>query len=426
MSLDSPTGSVLDTKETFLQFSRDNESHPQQNQALSLYFKSLYKVRNLKLAEALEKSHFYDNDTVEKTIRSLRYCNSVSVIQDNGTGSLYRCSLSCKNKFCYLCCRAKSAKLSNRLFTHLLEDRGQYSFYFLTLTLQHNDKIRKGLYLKELKQLMNKLYRSKIFTKHFTTATNKIGIIQAFENKISTKGNHIHSHNLIMCDKIKAKVIEVENDIRNKWKKLSGGSHQIRLDLVRGDKDGNDILGAVKELFKYSIKTNDSNRISIKEADRIGYWMIKTKGQNMLNARGLLRGHGITALKCKYDEKPERLITPDTKYYVGKSSEIEYNYSKYKKHTPEERQKLYTDVAITDISKAIDITDVADEIEFSFQLGLKADDLLEHFKELKEKVNEECWYNENDHREIFDKVTGELKRVEKSNFPSRKLTNDFY
>lgn len=415
--------SVLDTKETFRQKSAEtsiNTGVP--NPDLPTFFKSLYKVRNYRLADALEKSHFSENPEVLKVIRNLRFCNSVSVIE-NTNGSIYRMNMSCKNKFCYLCCRAKSAKLSSRMMALLddkFTDRAKYHFYFLTLTLQHNDKVRRSLYLKELKDLMNKLYKSKLFTTHFTSDRNKkVGIIQAIENKITKKGNHIHSHNLIMSNKIKIPVNQLESLIREKWKRLSKGSYQIKLDLVRSNnKNSNDVLGAVKELFKYSIKTDDSNRISNKEADRIAYWIIKTKGQNMINARGLLRGHGITALKCKYDEKPERNIDNDSKYFLVRPSKLVYNYSLYKKSSKEERSLLKKDVKLLDMPGALDITSVADDIEFVFSQDLKANEIFDVFdKRINEKYeydNTECWFDGNT-KEVIDKSTGEVLRREFKN-----------
>lgn len=413
--------SVLDNKETFLQFqSNINASNDTKNEALPLFFKSLYKVRNLRLADSLEKCHFAEHDEVNKVIRNLRWCNSATVLEDSN-GTIYKMNLSCKNKFCYLCCRAKSAKLSSRMMALLddkFDDRSKYSFYFLTLTLQHNEKVRRALYLKELKKLMNELYRSKVFKKHFTShhPKQKIGIIQAFENKISKNGNHIHSHNLIMCSRVTIPIMELENLIRDKWKKLSNGSFQIKLDLVRNKDNSDNVFGAVKELFKYSIKTNDSNFISKKEADRIAYWMIKTKGQNMINARGLLRGHAITSAKCKYDEKPEKLINKDSKYYLAKSAELKFTHSLYKKHSSEDRKLINKEVKLLDMSKALDITDVADDIDFAFSLGLKADELFDYFKRHIEESKEACWFTPSGTKEVFDIDTGIIKRVERMNY----------
>lgn len=427
-----PSFSVLDTKETFLQKSaKTPENTGSSNQALKTYFKSLYKVRNYRLADALERSHFAENEEVLKVIRNLRFCNSVCVLE-NTEGNIYRMNMSCKNKFCFLCCRAKSAKLSSRMMALLndkFQDRAKYHFYFLTLTLQHNDKIRKGLYLKELKSLMNKLFKSKAFTDNFTTDCdkNKIGIVQSFENSISKKGNHIHSHNLIMCNRVTNNINLIQNEIKIKWKKLSGGSDQIRLDLVRSKgKDNNDVLGAVKELFKYTIKTNNSNKISRLEADRIAYWMIKTKGQNMINARGLLRGYGITANKCKYDAKPERNLNDRSKYFLVRPSKLIYNHSLYKKHSIQERQNVINNVKLIDTPGALDITDVADEIEFAFSGNLKANEIFDLFKKLKEDKRvyeeEECWYNPDGSRDIIDIDTGEIIRKEVLN--EKRLYNE--
>jgi len=146
-------------------------------------------------------------------IRALRWCSSVSLVSvDKSYAEVVGTSKKCRNKFCYLCNRAKSKKLSTRLvraITEDLKDYEGYHFYFLTLTLKHDESTRNYDYLSELKDYQSKLFRSKVWKDIFGSDH---GVIQAFENSM-VKGMHIHSHNMVFAPRLRIAAKEAQDKI---------------------------------------------------------------------------------------------------------------------------------------------------------------------------------------------------------------------
>jgi len=379
--------SVLDTKETFLHFSpKVRGSDEQKND----FFRSLYRVLNLRIADALESTSIANDEDVNKVIRRLRFCSSLSLVEvDDTLAGVKSVSKKCRSKFCYICNRQKSKKLSHRLIKLLtteLRPFRHYRFYFLTLTLKHDNKTRNYDYLSELKDYQNKLFRSKKFKKLFG---DEIGIIQAFENSL-VKGYHIHSHNLIMAPRLTTAAKKAEAQIRSIWKRLTKDSTQVRLDLVckgLGD-DDTKLMGTIMELFKYSTKMSFKSDNSADRNEKLAQWVISSKHKNFLNAKGLFRGHELTSYKSKLDDifdKPGYDLLKD--YYFVRTASLKFNHSTRKEYTADERREILKEIYLKRINSTLNVTGLEEEFENLLLLGFNDADLKEILTKEKQAID---------------------------------------
>lgn len=449
-------GEFLDTNRNIPTISPNSEVHQNGRKApaslaYSSFLQSLYKIMNLQLADILESEVFgitmseyrrmsrvaktkiradmlgysveefeyvrkssYKDDRKElksrinalkygyiiRTVMSLRVCAQMAIVEVAKEGNrVVSTSSKCRNKYCYTCNRIKSTKLSRR-FEKLLEDEfstHDYCFYFMTLTLRHNDKIRKGDYLEELKSYQQKLFRSKMFRELCKPplGRKKNGIIQSFENVISKRGNHIHSHNLIVCKKIDVDDLVAEERIRKWWFKktmivVDGaelGSDQVNFKEVGSD--GQDMKGSILETFKYSTKVGDTNRVNSVEKRNLAKWLVDSKGKNFINASGLFRGFELAACKSKLDpEKEERVFNKKAQFKLTKLSGLKYRKKgqamklKTKKVGKLERkiikESVVMDKPINMLSE--DVTTVVEMIERLESNYFSHEDIPEHLR----------------------------------------------
>ena len=468
-----PISSNLDTTETFLHFSQGNKA---QNPTRSSFIKSLYRVMNLQFADSLE-AQLFDVDlsvyrdmnrrqrdylraklidlkledyeyykTAEnendrkyfksklkasvhyyqiKTIMDLRTCSMIAMVEDRI--KIVKTSDSCKNKYCYICNRDKSARLSQR-FMKLIDtkfsDLDKYRFYFLTLTLRHDRdlEIRDGNYLQELKDYQNKLFRSKMFKSNFQNPVghDRIGIIQSFENVISDKGYHIHSHILIMSHKLMKSVKFVQEDIKAWWRKktmvvkdgVDYDTHQLQLKLIgKGiSKDNkNDLLGSIRETFKYTTKVSDTNKMTNRQGRLLVDWMNDSKGKNMLNAIGLFRGFKLTSAKSDLDDSKDIFVPRENGLYeLDRTGSIKYKSGKedlnlYKRFSKNDRLKYFEKVKINQLSGSnVDVSEVVNMIDtisvYDYDdIGI-TQKLLDKVKDMK-RLNDEILKYEREYNE---------------------------
>lgn len=438
-SFPPPVGSVLDTNRNIASISSTKkDARTQADKQYKSYLTSLYRVMNLSTADMIESLAFGCNmrqyrklNRVEKdrsrakllgvTEATLRPRNDhdkellKAAVKGNPDGYLFRTTMDlrkcshlvsmarddegnefingtsdkCRNKYCFICNRAKSQKFTGR-FVKLIEEKfsdfDKYRFYFLTLTLVHNSKVRRGDYLAELKGYVGKLFRSKMFKNNIRPphGHDKIGTIRSYENKVGDNGNHIHVHILIMCDKV-GKVKLLEQKIRSWWKTKTlisnHQSNQVRFDLIgkglaSGDWSG--FLGSVREVMKYSTKFNDTNKITSRELSTFGDWMKSSKGKNFKNATGLFSGYQLTSHKSKLDDKPDeeledkpltRYIASATglKYYSTKKGEINLK-KKYDKNSREEMKDSMSIIG----GEVYELNEVYDELEMRELLNQKS------------------------------------------------------
>jgi len=112
--------SVLDTKETLLHFSSKSAGEKQQK---NNFIKAHYRYRNLYTAHILELSKYVDHDQINRTIRNLRFCRSVAIVESSPDhiANINTTSKTCKNPHCALCARARSTKLALRLVSAITD-----------------------------------------------------------------------------------------------------------------------------------------------------------------------------------------------------------------------------------------------------------------------------------------------------------------
>lgn len=415
-------GSVLDTKETFLHFgSSEVGTKAQRNSFITSY----YRNRNLQLANKIETHTRGFEPEINKVVRNLRWCSSVAMVQHNNyeNASILETSKNCKNPHCSICARNRSTKLTNRLVDAIKDpgnkERFDYKhFYFLTLTVKHNEHTRNGIYLEEFNKYFNSLVRSKLWKDYFpTTKVNDIplsGWIHNRECTITQNGYHIHAHILICCPKLKGKITKIESKIRAKWLKITGDSDIIRLDLIKFNKQkllkntlnsatqnavnqqsssstataaSSIDFGAIREVFKYSVKAGpmrdmDTNTTQGKEKlDRYIEWILATKGKNFINCSGLFRGLQLTGAKSKYDKKGDvQELVEDAEYALVKTSDIRFNYRTNYEYTKSYRKQLLPRVYLKKLGKsARDVTDIANEMRTYLRISKDDTEIIDAF-----------------------------------------------
>lgn len=349
------SASVLDNKET-LQQKRVQSSLPTESKS---YILSLYRKRNLSLANHLKNTKYSEIEEVNKMIRSLLYCSSLSAITKNDKNRLEIAEHSkrCKHRFCAICARARSAQLAGRFEKALLDQnnqnwlKGKY-FYFLTLTVKHDELTRNYNYRKEFNSYTNKLFRSKIFNQIFGSYISKQqnGYIKNIEMTLSHSTYHIHAHVLITAPRITRKISEVQKALAEKWLKITKDSNIISLDLIKTNSKKNEkgiakvmtpeLRRAVKEVLKYSAKTGTVKDLKGKKLKLFIEWLKEIKGKNFITSHGAFRNWEIATAKSKYDSdyKNDKL-KDQTQIHLASTSQIKYNFKtpasaalKYLKH----------------------------------------------------------------------------------------------
>lgn len=393
--------SVLDTKETLEHFYNVPKGS---NHAKNSFVTVSYRYKNLDLSGWLSRTSFFVPDSqTEKTIKRLRWCSAASIIkQTKDDVKIERSSKTCKSAHCAICARQKSAKISSRLIDAIRDPKHKdifkdRYFYFLTLTVKHDEETRTGIYMSDFKKEVKKLYRSKFWKTHFpfTKKEPESGWITSYETTISNMktGYHIHSHILICGPRMKMRAMDFQKEVRNKWQKITSDSFQVKFDLVKlrglkaeiqesegsGDIQENAVHETVRELIKYGTKAGNFKEWNDEKAEMYGAWVEGTKGANFLNCSGFFRGMGITGNKSDYDLKADEMKERDpvdesgeSQYFFGPTANIKFNHStKWRK--PEHRKKAMETVHIEKIEDFYNVTPIAPEA-FEFIALRKNDD----------------------------------------------------
>lgn len=338
-------GSGVHTTGTFEQFSKPiTPDFDGKNGFISVN----NRFTNLDIVRALESCSSKENPHIKKVIKGLSCCSSMALIESNGEEArLVQTSKKCRRNICPICNRIKSAKYVNRFVSAYNSPVGRELFdkkYFslITLTLKHNRvDTRNRVYLGELKGYLKRLQRSKLWKKHFPyTKQNPLsGWANCFEVTITKNGFHIHVHILVCAPRYSEKVSKIQEDFSNKWETITGDSRGCFIDLIKLDKSSKramregsvecSFMGAVLEVFKYSVKVGDSKKLA-SNIDDLAQFIIDTKGANMVVAGGFFRGLGLFSKKSIWDEElggEEGLleINEENEYFVGRTVDVEYS-----------------------------------------------------------------------------------------------------
>lgn len=372
--------SVLDNIGTFRHFYDSNETNHRHKKDFYILY---YRRKNLLLKHKLENCSLSYNPTIQKVCKNLACCSSLSEVTDyqNTEVHVSKTSKKCKSKYCLICSRIESNKNARKFINKVTDPEHEEFFkprhyYFLTLTVKHNDEVRTDNYLKQFKEYVNKLQRSLIYRNYFIRSTDKnnYGAMSSTEMTISKGQYHIHNHSLICCLPLIRKVSEIELELKLAWKKITGDSDQIRLDLVKNynptdsdnpdENDNSALNSACAEIFKYVVKSDSLNNLSSGHTDLMAQWIIDTKGKNFINALGYFRKLGlIRRLKKSDNNEAAPLDDPINSVLLTKTISIDSNANMNFNYSKNARKDVLKYFKITGISsKFADVTDIKDDI----------------------------------------------------------------
>jgi len=131
------------------------------------------------------------------------------------------------------------------------------------------------------------------------------------------------------------------------------------------------MIGAVREIFKYTTKTANYDKLDKSSTHLLAAWIQESKGKNFLNACGIFRGLQLTGLKSKYDEEyTPTAINPSSSYYLDKTSAIIYSHPTYRNYSTADRRQLLSVVYLLALSEsAYHVTDLIDDVMGQLTLG---------------------------------------------------------
>lgn len=374
--------SVLDNRETFLYFSSSDRGSYNQKKS---YLRTYQRHRNLSLANRFIQAGYRNIPDIDTLIGRLLNCSKNVIVEKNkdGNGSIFQTSKFCRSNHCAICNAQKSAKLSNRLVSALCAQENQdlfqnKHFYFLTLTIRHTKEIRNYNYLKEFREYQKKLFDSKLVEDHFLMKRKgkNSGMLSHIECTMTNNGYHIHSHCIIIGNRLEVQANKFQKQLQQKWKKITGDSDQVRFDLIKKpppptttEEEVNQfdfLLSAVKEIFKYSTKTGAIVKMNSTDLDLYKNWIVETKGKNFINASGILRGLKLTGSKSPYDmPAPPRETEENANYYLTRTANIKFNHEVKKDLSTKKRREILSEVFIqalddyrTEVTKLDEMFDV--------------------------------------------------------------------
>lgn len=396
--------SVLDNKETFVQFCASKQRKNTKD-----FITSLHRNYNLKLATMLDDSEYKDDAEVNKVVRRLRYCQSIAIVEKNNNQELKikDTSKKCRHPLCQSCQASRANRMRKRLMNVFNSTEGidyleNKKAYLITLTLRHNNEVRSKVYLDELKKYVRKLILSKIWKKYFnyTKKTGGAGWFINYEMTLTQNGFHIHSHILVIADTIKEKISKVQIEFQDKWEKLSGDSRGLRIDLAGKKKSknsqlsSNSLIGEACEIFKYSVKGLSILKQGKGNIGKVVEWIKASKGKNMITAGGVFRGMGITSSVQKGGyKKEEQEASQDSiiDAYIGRTSNVIFNKSTRKYYSDKKVKKIIEDVKLVGVTNEfVNISDVYDEVRLLLQLGFEEKDLKKSLANWVEEIKEKA------------------------------------
>lgn len=437
---------------------KDYKGTPLQKQS---FISSYYKVYNIQLADKLEKCSQAAHPTIQAQIKGLTCCSHLSkvVVHDgNGHGEanafIQGTSAKCKKSLCPRCNSIKATKLKKRFFNayeseeckELFEDK---HFYLITLTLAHNiTGTRSEVYLNQLKKYVTNLRRSELWQQYFPFSKENpaSGYAQSYELTLTDNGFHIHSHILMCAPRIQHKVTRVQDAFRKKWFQLTGDSTGFRLDLVKtGDSTKDAGIKGVKlekilgEILKYTVKAGTDKKISdsktikfesgkligleLSKIDLLAEWLICTRSQKMLTSNGFFKGMELFKTgKSKWDLEQEPDDEPignaprQYRYFVGRTSQLKYNYSLSKGYSKTQRYSVLDNIFIKEVPRNfIEITNCVDEFDKYFKLSTGESDTKRFLADWVRAC--ELEKSEQITQSWIDKITPDIVNVEYNSVP---------
>lgn len=222
------------------------------------------KIDNQHVEECYRRLSAVEDDYWERKAERLHQCGSqlfFSVHQSEGGGVKLKVkhANSCRVRLCPLCAWRRSGKVQAhmRRILEWMEQEGRYAYLLLTLTVPSVD----GDGLSEMLDGMMKAWKRLEQTAAFQRAVK--GWYRGLEvtHNVERDDYHPHFHCLLAvdrCNYFTGKQYISHDAWLTMWRKATrdGGITQVDIRRVK-PKGGGDLMGAVCEVAKYTVKTGD-------------------------------------------------------------------------------------------------------------------------------------------------------------------------
>ena len=218
------------------------------------------KLQSEKLSGIYAELSFYD--TPEKKIQYSKRADRVnecgSFLEFHLKGDKFKLAKAnfCKDRLCPMCSWRRSLKIFGQVsqIMDILQERGDYAFIFLTLTVRNCPAEE----LKETIDALNNGWRS-LYHDNKIFKNTVLGTFRTLEITRNAKENtyqpHLHTILVVRADYYRHDYL-TKNDWQEMWKKACGLDYEPIIDVRKIKADGN-IKKAVAEVSKYAVKGSD-------------------------------------------------------------------------------------------------------------------------------------------------------------------------
>lgn len=184
----------------------------------------------------------------------------------------------CRDRFCGTCARIKSSTIAENLERHV-DGR---TLRFITFTLKAGPMSLSRM-ITQLYDSFRRLRQNKVW------ARTQRGGASFLEVKIGSGSGQWHPHLHVLCE---GKYVRV-HDLRDAWNRITGGSHQVWIELVRDRKK------MARYVTKYVSKPFDP--AAIRSDDKLDELLIAMSGTHSALTFGTWRG--IRLCKTVHDHQ---------------------------------------------------------------------------------------------------------------------------
>lgn len=272
----------------------------------------LKKITKLKALNRFISSRLYYNNPespLRKGYRNSIHCQGVLTVNDGTITSAY-----CKNRWCPICNRNKTAELINKYLPTLDKE---IELYFITLTRPNVSGDALKCEIEDILSILRKILNS--YTSRKFINKGVIGI-RKLECTYNAESNTFHPHfHLLVSDR------EFSKYIRDRWLKLNSTAKRIAQKVKKADGK----KGTYLEIFKYFTKLLAKDKATNKVYfDPINMDIIfkAMKGHRVFQPIGKLKAiqDDSTTLKDKIFDKDGKVIESGRYQYFGNLETIGY------------------------------------------------------------------------------------------------------
>lgn len=239
-----------------------------QNNSAKNILKKRQWTKYISNSVALSLLNYNPRSPLKKSYMNTYFCIRSYLGNENGTLT----TTYCKNKWCAVCARIKTAININE-FAEPLAKLKNLQFVTLTLPTCHMDDFPEQIKLMENSwRKINNLSRKAKYKKTNSTLT---GIKKAEFTLRPQNQIHYHFHLLIENE-------AQANFIVNEWLRINPTASRKAQDIRKAD------IGSMQELFKYTFKSDikDNSKLNFNKYDKA---FIALKGKRMISSFGNIK-----------------------------------------------------------------------------------------------------------------------------------------